>query len=153
MGLPQAVEIPDNPSSQRVPASKQAGWYRRKIVPDVRTSYGTVFERASVWVFPWTRRGYPGFQRGVLSILGRIVTWGAANHWRSGRRRLPVDIAASLVEHIEARSLSGLALVSELRNYIAAEEGKLARRGPLSTVSFDAAGNPRTNQSKGGRVY
>lgn len=105
------------------------------------------------WVFPWTRRSYPGFQRGVLSILCRRVTWGAAAHWRAGRRKLPIDIACGLAEHIEARAANGLALAAELRQFIATEEARLVRRGPLSTVTFDAAGNPRTVQSKGGRLY
>lgn len=151
--LPQPVETPNDFSPQPVPPSEQAPWYHRNPVAANRTRHGSLVERVTLWFFPWTVRGYPGFRKGVFSVLGRKVSWGSVQNWRAGRRPLPLDIAASLVEHIKARTASGQALAAELENYIATEQAKLVRRGPLSNVTFDAAGNPRTNQSKGGRVY
>lgn len=153
MGLPQAVEIPNDFRPARAISPEQAAWYARSTVPAHRTSHGSLAERVFLWHFPWTRKGYPGFRKGILAIIGRTVTWGAVAHWRAGRRKLPVDVAICLAENIEARAANGLALAQELRNYVATEEAALVHRGSLSTVSFDAAGNPRTNQSKGGRVY
>jgi hypothetical protein len=71
--------------------------------------------RAVAWCFPWSRDGYPGRMRGVLSLLGQSLTWTAVQNWRAGRRPLPAWAARGLADHIEARARPGLMLVAELR--------------------------------------
>lgn len=153
MGLPQPVEIPEETKPKPLQGSEQAVWYARSTVPARLTSYHSLYERVAQWSYPWTRRSYPGFRRGLMSLIGRPVTWGAIAHWRAGRRRLPVDVALAHAEAIEARCHSGLAIAAELRDYIASEGKIIRRRDGICNVGFDAAGNARSGQGKGGRLY
>lgn len=49
--------------------------------------------------------------------------------------------------------MTAASLARELRDYVAAEKKILRRRAGVTAVTFDAAGNPRTRQGRGGRPY
>lgn len=105
----------------------QAAKHRRSIVSTLSNRYDTLAARALRWALPWTLRGYPGFHRGVMEIIGQRLTFGAVQHWRAGRRRLPVETAERLLDHISARVAIGQGLIDELTRYIAVRRAEPKR--------------------------
>lgn len=55
----------------------------------------------------------------MVEVLGGITTWPAIRGWKTGRNRLPAWGARRIADTIEARCMSGLVLVRELREYAA----------------------------------
>ena len=84
-------------------------------------------DHALRWLFPWTRRSYPGFRKGVLSALPRSYTWQAVQHWRRGRRLMGADVADALADQIEALCVDGRDIIAGLRSHAAAERTKPKR--------------------------
>jgi hypothetical protein len=107
------------PFHESVAARRVDKFGRRSLVPENRSQYATLCARAIRWCVPWTRVDYPGFERGGLALMPRVVTWAAVQHWRSGRRPLPADVALALASFIGARCDSGRALAAELQLYAA----------------------------------
>lgn len=98
-----------------------AGNSRRSIVPEHRSRYATLFARALRWLIPWNRSDFPGLMRGALDLVRRPVGgWSGIQHWRSGRRPLPPDIAVMFSAIIRARCMSGLHIADELDAYASA---------------------------------
>lgn len=135
------------------PASGQVRISKRTPVPEKRSDYGTLFERTAQFLYPWTTRDYPGFRRGLMHAMGRVVTWGAVAHWRAGRRRVPLDIAEALLERVCAELAAAKALEAQLAAYIASEKKIERRQTGICSVRFDASGNAVTGQGRGGRAY
>lgn len=54
-------------------------------------------------------------RRGFLASLGRAMTWGAVQHWRHGRRRMPSWAALVLAEQLEERARVASELATGLR--------------------------------------
>jgi hypothetical protein len=99
----------------------------RSLVSDLSSRNATCIGRALCWALPWSRRGYPGFHRGVTEILSRWITPTAVQHWRCGRRRMSVPDACRLRQYLVARITEGQNIVAELDDYIAAR-GREPRR-------------------------
>jgi len=109
------------------------GW--RKLLPT-----RPLFVRAFYWMLPWDIGGYPGKQRGAVELFGGRWSLRAIRSWRDGERSFPAEAALILADAIEARLLSGRALLVELRAYA-------AEKGPRkSGVGFRAI-DPVTGQS------
>lgn len=87
----------------------------------VRGRPGNLTSLAIECLFPWSIGSYPGHRRAVLAILPRPVTWGAVQHWKTGRKRMPVWACEALADYLERRAAADLALAGRLRE--AAREG------------------------------
>lgn len=70
--------------------------------------------RAVSFLWPWTKRSYPGRHKGFLSSVGRPLTWGAVKHWKAGRNRLPAWAARAMAAQLGERGRMALALEAEL---------------------------------------
>lgn len=113
---PAAIERAD---SGHVPALNSCGVIRQG--DDAENGLlDSVIEKAGRWLFPWhtayqSAAVYPGYRRGILGLLRGAVSWGAWQHWRSGRRAMPAWARDIIADAIETRARSGLAIVAELR--------------------------------------
>lgn len=82
---------------------------------------GALCERAIRWLLPWTHATFPGFRKGILSMLPGFYAWQAVQHWRRGRRRLPAGVAEAMADAIRSRRLAGELIEAELRAYAVAQ--------------------------------
>lgn len=92
---------------------------------------------ALCWLAPWSRSEYPGLRKVTLALLPRPYTWQAVQHWRTGRRELPADVAEALARQIEARALAGLALVTDLRSHAKWQDARPKRMVGCCVVRED----------------
>jgi hypothetical protein len=91
----------------------------RSLVSDLSRHNPTPVARALHWALPWSRRGYPGFHRGVTEIIEHWVTPTAVQHWRRGRRRMQIKDAVRLQQYVANRVAEGQDILAELDGYIA----------------------------------
>jgi hypothetical protein len=64
------------------------------------------------------KRHYPGLHRIILATLPRKYTWQAVQHWRAGRRRLPVAVAEAWIALLQSRIAAAQSLVAALQAHI-----------------------------------
>ena len=80
-----------SPGSRAVPRLQRGRKHHlirhmRSLVSDLSDHNATPAARAFRWALPWSRRGYPGFHRGLTEIISYRITPSAMQHWRTGRR-------------------------------------------------------------------
>jgi len=109
----------------------------RSLVSDLSNHNATPAARAFRWALPWSRRGYPGFHRGVTEIIDHWVKYSAVQHWCTGRRRMSVADADRLRLYIAARLADGQDIMAELDHYIAKERGRPRRLAGCCAVHGD----------------
>lgn len=133
MQTEQAIDSRPNADPRTAPTlaerlrRRAAGVARRPRtfwVPPLAPQHSTLAARAVHWLLPWRRQEYPGIGPGVSDLLGHSVTVPAIRAWRSGRNRLPAEVARQLATVIRARSLSGLAVAEELEAHAEAREAE-----------------------------
>ena len=101
------------------------------------------WERAVLWLCPWSKITFPGKRRFILSLLPRTVTWDSGAHWRRGG--LPADIADALADAIESRAKIGAELASELRQHAAAMRARPPQRYGWARVDESTGRDKRGN--------
>lgn len=115
-GTRQAPEsVGNSPTSE---LRSQTAYIRNRAVPHVWYYDTTLAYRTLAYLWPWTRRTYPGLHAGTAISLGRKLTWASIRHWTAGRHRFPVWAAEALLTHVEAHVSAGTALATELRRHI-----------------------------------
>lgn len=77
----------------------------------------TTFRLACEWCLPWTVFSYPGHERGLLAILGRILARRSVQMWKQ-KNNPPVWAATAIRDYIRHRCEVGLGLVDQLNAYI-----------------------------------
>jgi hypothetical protein len=87
----------------------------RSLVSDLSRHNPTPVARALHWALPWSRRGYPGFHRGVTEIIEHWVTPTAVQHWRRGRRRMQIRDAVRLQQYVASRVAEGQEILAGAR--------------------------------------
>lgn len=96
----------------------QPEFYKPSLAANNWTIKTSLCARALMWLFPWTRRSYPGLHRACSGLAGGRVVYQSIHFWRTGKTPVPVWYAEILADTIEARVMSGDALLKELREYI-----------------------------------
>ncbi len=100
--------------------------HRTIAPPSLLGRGGSLGDRVTRWILPWTLRQYPGFKSGISELLGYYWSWSAIRDWRTGRHNMPKMAAQRFRDYIAGRCEQGLALVAELDKYIAEFERKPA---------------------------
>ena len=78
----------------------------------------SIADLVSLYFCPWQRDRFPGMRRVILATLPRKYDWSAVQHWRAGRRRLPVPVAEAWVALLQARIATAQALIAALQAHI-----------------------------------
>lgn len=133
---------PEARAARRLRRELQRNYYKQVDVS--RSGHGEKFtvRAATAWLLPWQAKHYPGILRGLRQILD-------CNPDTAEGARVGVASVASmarLADLIEARSRSGAAIASALRDHIAARPRKV---NGLQII--DAATGLRKHQKRGGR--
>lgn len=77
-----------------------------------------IFYRAWDCLFPYSRKHrFPGRHRGILGVIGRVVTPTTVYRWSSGLHTIPVDVCNSLIDRLRMEARMRLDLVQELEAY------------------------------------
>jgi len=83
------------------------------------THSDSLFDRVAAFIAPWTRAGYPGRARVLVSTVGWRVSYDALTKWGRAGRRVPVWAADAFAAHIRSQCEVGLALAEELERHAA----------------------------------
>lgn len=99
--------------------------YRRKrAIAETWRCNPSLASRATDYLWPWSRKHYPGLHAGICLTLKVSVTWQCVQHWLMGRNRFPHWAASAMLTAIESRVSAGATLAAELRAHIAALESQ-----------------------------
>jgi hypothetical protein len=84
----------------------------RQTRPHVPALRRTVARKAAEWLYPYTEGQYPGFRKGFSMATGGSLE--TIRHWLAGRRAMPGEVRARLIEAIRSRLELGHAVLAEL---------------------------------------
>ena len=129
---PSIKSAPDAPS---MPCVAPIGRVPR--IPKPYRGSVAAIPHAFVWLCPWLTTGFVGFRATILGLMPRPYTWSAVRHWKSGRNRVPADVARAIAAAVRDKAERGLQLAAELDAYADAEEARPKRRCGFLRVEED----------------
>lgn len=128
MRAQQNVTLPEDRAAQA--SRSQTRTIAKQPIPILWRQNGTLASRVIDYLWPWSRRTFPGLANGVNLSLGVHVTWAGVRHWLMGRNRLPVWAAKALLAHVQHKVAIGSTLAVELTRYIEVSRGDLRHLSP-----------------------
>lgn len=116
-------------------AARQAALERNRRLNVTWRDHGSLAARTVHYLWPWSRRNYPGLRAGIVLTLGVAITWPAVLYWLLDRQRVPLWAAEALRDALFIRAEVGARLVAEWDADIASrraevrhQQGKLRGR-------------------------